>query len=138
MIEFPFEEVHTPRGILLRPKAVVRLTGPSESLNVDFLVDSGADTTVITWEVGQYLGWTVAPLENPYTLGGISGTLPCYLRRVEMEIGGVRFESVVMWALSDDLPNLLGREDVFDRFDIEFRQGERRVLFRSRKRKVRA
>ena len=49
-----------------------------------------------------------------------------------MEIGGVRFHSVVMWALSDDLPNLLGREDVFDRFNIEFRQHERKVLFHPR------
>jgi len=53
MIEFPFEQVNTPRGILHRPRATVRLIGPSESLNVDCLVDSGADTTVLTWEVGQ-------------------------------------------------------------------------------------
>lgn len=129
MIEFPFEEIHTPRGILLRPKATVRLIGPSESLNLECLVDSGADTTVVTWEVGQYLGWTVAPVENPHTLNGISGSLPCYLRKIEMEIGGIRFHSTVMWALSDDLPNLLGREDIFDRFNIEFRQPERKVLF---------
>ena len=129
MIEFPFEVVRTSRGMLARPKAVVRFFGPSRSLTVDCLIDSGADTTVVTWQVGQYLGWTVAPSENPYPLGGISGSLPCYLRRAEMEIGDTRFPATVMWALSDDLPNLLGREDVFDHFDIEFRQRERRICF---------
>jgi len=129
MIEFPFEVVRAPRGRLLRPKAVVRSFGPSRSLTVDFLIDSGADATVVTWQVGQYLGWAVAPSENPYPLGGISGSLPCYRRRVDMDIGGIRFPGTVMWALSDDLPNLLGREDVFDHFDIEFRQRERRIRF---------
>jgi hypothetical protein len=47
-----------------------------------------------------------------------------------MEIGDIRFLSTVMWALSDDLPNLLGREDVFDCFHIEFKQSERRTIFR--------
>ena len=61
MIEFPFEEVDIPRGVLLRPKATVRFIGPSESLHVECLIDSG--------------------------------------------------------------------EDVFDRFNIEFRQLERKVLF---------
>lgn len=129
MTEFPFEEVRTGRGPVLRPKAVVRITGPSASLNVDCLVDSGADTSVLTWEVGQYLGWTVSPAENPVSLGGISGSLPCYVRTAEMDIGGVRFQGTVMWALSDDVPNLLGREDVFDRFDIAFRQHIRKVIF---------
>jgi len=132
MIEFSFETIHTQRGTTLRPKAVVRLIGPSAFLHVDCLVDSGADTSVITWEVGQYLGLTVEASENPYSLGGISGSLPCYLRSIEMEIGTIRFKGTVMWALSDDLPNILGREDVFDRFDIEFKQCDRSVFFRPR------
>lgn len=55
-----------------------------------------------------------------------------------MEIGGIRFPSAVMWALSDDLPNLLGREDVFDRFHIEFRQGECRTIFKPKRKPARA
>jgi hypothetical protein len=35
-----------------------------------------------------------------------------------------------MWALSDDVPNILGRQDVFDRFNIEFRQYDKKVIFR--------
>lgn len=130
MIEFPFEEVRTTRRVLSRPRAVARLIGPVESLLVRFLVDSGADTTVITWETGQFLGLTPAPDESPHSLGGISGSLPCYLRTLEMEIGRIRFVCTVMWALSDDLPNLLGREEVFDLFHIEFRQSESRTIFR--------
>jgi hypothetical protein len=133
MIEFPFETVRTERALILRPRAIVRLFGPVESLLVRFLIDSGADTTVITWETGQVLGFTPSSDESPHSLGGISGSLPCYLRTLEMEIGGTRFPSTVMWALSDDRPNLLGREDVFDRFHIEFRQSERRTIFRPKK-----
>ena len=129
MNEFPFEEVETARGTVLRPRAVVRLIGPAESLLVRFLVDTGADTTLVTWQTGQYLGLVVSPDESPYSLGGISGSLPCYLRNLEVELGDQRFLCPVMWALSDDLPNLLGREVVFDRFHIEFRQSERRIVF---------
>lgn len=138
MIEFPSEEVRTERALILRPRAIVRLFGPAQSLLIRFLVDSGADTTLITWETGQVLGFTPSPDESPYSLGGISGSLPCYLRTIEMEIGDTHFSSAVMWALSDDLPNLLGREDVFDRFHIEFRQSERRTLFKPRRKVARA
>jgi hypothetical protein len=138
MIEFPFETVRTERTLVLRPRAIVRLFGPAESLLVRCLVDSGADTTLITWETGQVLGFTPSLDESPHSLGGISGSLPCYLRTLEMEIGGIQFPSTVMWALSDDLPNLLGREDVFDRFHIEFRQSERRTIFKPRRKMARA
>jgi hypothetical protein len=52
MIGFPFEEVYIPRGSLFRPKAIVIFHGPQNSVNVECLVDSGADTTVVPWQVG--------------------------------------------------------------------------------------
>ena len=129
MIEYPFEEVLTQRGSVYRPKAAVRFYGPAETLLVDCIIDSGADTTVLTWQIGQYLGWTISQSETPVQLGGISGLLPCYLRRIDTEVGTSRFSTNVMWAESDDLPNLLGREDVFDAFNIEFRQSDRVTRF---------
>jgi len=130
MITFPYEEVYGHRGTFLRPKAVVVFHGATQSVSSECLIDSGADVTVVAWQFGQFLGWAPSSSEKPFPLGGISGNLPCYLRQAEMQIGEIRFEATVMWALSDDVPNLLGREDVFDRFDIEFRQRERKTIFR--------
>ena len=129
MIEFPCEEVLTHRGLFYRPKAAVRFYGPAETLLVDCIVDSGADTTVLTWQIGQYLGWTVTGSEMPISLGGISGFLPCYARQIDIEVGTTTFSTNVMWATNDDLPNLLGREGTFDAFNIEFRQSDRVTRF---------
>jgi hypothetical protein len=130
MIDFPFEVVHTPRGPLFRPKAIGIFHGPDNSVSVECLVDSGADTTIIPWQVGQFLGWTVDASDEPCIMGGISGNITCYERLIDIQIGMIRFECTAMWALSDDVPNLLGRQDVFDRFNIEFRQRDKKVIFR--------
>ena len=36
----------------------------------------------------------------------------------------------VGWSLREDVPFLLGRMGVFDRFSIEFREHEEKVVFR--------
>jgi len=132
MIEFPYRPIQGTRDTLYRPRAMVKLSGPSRSLMVDCLVDSGADVSVFSWQVGRALGWfdNMISREQSYTLDGLSGNVACYQRQVEVEIGTILLESTVMWALSDDVPNILGRQDVFDRFNIEFCQSDKKVIFR--------
>lgn len=130
MIDFHFEEVHTPRGPLFRPKAIGIFHGPDNSVSVEFLVDSGADTTIVPWQVGQFLGWSIGASDTPYIMSGVSGNMTCYERHINIQIGMIRFECTAMWALSDDVPNLLGRQDVFDHYNIEFRQRDKKVIFR--------
>ncbi|MHC1611363.1 MAG: hypothetical protein ACXQTW_07215 [Candidatus Methanospirareceae archaeon] len=48
---------------------------------------------------------------------------------VDIRIDDVEFPIDVAWALEEDVPPLLGRTDVFDRFKIMFNQGSRSIIF---------
>jgi hypothetical protein len=93
------------------------------------LVDSGADITVITRSDGNLLGLTIEPGEAPMYLRGFSGHVVAgYRRDVTVTIQGHSFPAPVFWAASDEVHRVLGREGVFDRFDVDIRQADRQIL----------
>ncbi len=65
---------------------------------------------------------------EPFQLRGIGrGALDSYLHKVDVKIGGQTIKMTVAVASVDDiegrsLPVLLGRTDLFDSFDIAFKQ----------------
>ncbi len=46
-----------------------------------------------------------------------------------MKIGEIELESRVAWALIEEAPPLLGRLDIFDRFNIAFKKNEGKIVF---------
>ena len=61
---------------------------------------------------------------------GVGGEIEYVNRTIEMSIGGHSFKAPVAWVIDEtDVPLLLGREVVFDLFDIKFVQAERRIEF---------
>lgn len=134
MIQFPFQSKVSERfGLLLFPVARVLLSHGQKAVAVDMIVDSGADISIVYESLGKYPGFAVKEGEEISTLGGIGGEVPCLYRELGMQIGDISFPSRVAWVLSNRIPPILGRADVFDRFDIEMRQKERITIFREKK-----
>lgn len=102
-------------------------TKDGEDQPIDGLVDSGADFTLIPLSSGTLLGLDVQKGE-PYKLHPIGGGfIDVYLHKVQVAIGGNTSKILVAVASSDEaggrpLPVLLGRTDLFDQYDISFRQ----------------
>jgi hypothetical protein len=97
------------------------------------LVDSGSDISIIGLSNRQSLGFRHAPDDQPTTITGLGGTVEGFRRNVTMTVAGRTFDAPILWAQIDNVPNLLGREVVFDLFDVEFRQADRRVILRWRR-----
>lgn len=103
--------------------------------NIEFattmLVDSGAEVSLIPLKLGQDLGLALADAESTLLADTIGGTVEYVLRNVEMTIDEHSFIAPVAWlqnnAAGEQL--LLGREVVFDKFNIEFRQAEEEIIF---------
>ena len=94
------------------------------------LVDSGADASVISRMAGEFLGFELASGEVISTGSGIGGEADYVLRNVDMKIDGHAFTAPVMWLQTTDFPEmLLGRQVVFDKFNIEFRQADEQIIF---------
>ncbi len=102
----------------------------NQSRPVKMLVDSGADFSLITKQLGLDLGYTTALGEVPGKAEGIGGSINYLLRNVEITIDAYTFTAPVAWVQSDECEELiLGREVVFDRFNIEFRQADEEIIF---------
>jgi len=129
MVQFEFRPFLTSRlGLVHRPYATVTLRYESHSVVDEFLVDAGADITLIPKRIGNILHLPVASRKEVFPLGG-RGFLPVVHREVVLEIGNYRLGVRIAWAQSERAPLLLGRTDVFDFFRITFDQTDRITTF---------
>ncbi|MCC5627132.1 retropepsin-like domain-containing protein [Nostoc sphaeroides] len=99
--------------------------------NTTMLVDSGAELSLISLKVGQDLGYALADSESTLLAETIGGRVEYVLRNVEMTIDEHNFITPVAWLQTNTGGEqlLLGREVVFDKFNIEFRQAEEQIIF---------
>jgi Aspartyl protease len=124
----------TIRSRLWRPTIDVDITTTSGKRDFNFLVDSGADFSLIGYEMGKSLGFS--KYEDELLLegeGAGGGKIQYLLRQVKMTIEGHTFKVKVAWMLDEAYEEgLLGRDTVFDLFDIEFKQADEQILFKWR------
>lgn len=110
-------------GIVYRPIAKVGLRDASgELFELSMLVDSGADITILSKRIGDIMGVDVEQGETK-VFRGIVGEMIAYVHKIPLSINGKEVETRVAFALSE-VPNLLGRLDIFKNFEISFRKEE--------------
>ncbi len=131
MVSFKYRTEKT--GILgektIRPIATVFLKGKDGVWQkFEPYIDSGADVSLISLSTGALLG--LNPDEGvKNNLGGISGGVPVIYTKVMMRIADLEFEARVAWAQIHGAPPLLGRADVFNKFNITFKEKSGEVTF---------
>ena len=89
---------------------------------LSMLVDSGADISILSKRIGDIMGLDVEQGEAKI-FRGIVGELMAYVHEIPLFINGKEVETRVAFALSE-VPNLLGRLDIFKNFEISFRKEE--------------
>ena len=77
---------------------------------------------------GKLLGFKLDE-EKVEEIGGIRGSVLVIYVKSRLRIGTKEFLAKVAWSLIENVPPLLGRADVFDRFIATFRQREKVVIF---------
>jgi len=103
------------------------------SERVEMLVDSGAELSLITKQLGEDLGCNRTAGESISKAEGVGGSSEYLLRDIEIELDGHTFTAPVAWTQTDFCDDiLLGREVVFDLFDREFKQAEEMIIFKGR------
>ena len=114
-----------------QPNYHVILRSPHQEMTATMLVDSGAELSLISWKLGRELGLNIAESETSLKAQTIGGTVEYVTRNLEMTIDDRTFVAPVAWLQSDVGGDqlLLGREVVFDKFNIEFRQADKQIIF---------
>ena len=110
--------------------ATVTLRGSTESLSLKMLIDSGADISIISFVIGEYLGFHKMAGEPELNIYQGGRLVSCFIRQVETTIGDFNFQAPVAWAQIVDSTKVLGRYGVFKHFSIEFRESELKTIFR--------
>ena len=120
------------REDLWEPVYLVNLqTNHGEIQDCEMLIDSGADISLIPFHTGRSLGLSRSDEEILSFAQGIGGEVSYLLRRICLVIDGHPVSAMVAWCQDEDIEDMIvGRQDVFDAFHIEFRQSERRIIFK--------
>lgn len=124
-MRFPYIKLPGPdsqKPWFSRPLIPVRVYGPSSSLPLRALVDSGADRALFHESIGRELGLDVrsGTVENFY---GIEGRrVPVFLHRIRLSVDGLpgEIELVAGFTESAGVHALLGQEGFFDAYRISF------------------
>ncbi|MBM3243189.1 hypothetical protein FJZ31_43570 [Candidatus Poribacteria bacterium] len=130
MIEFDDRQERLRTGeIIFRPVAKVYLLRfENEWIAEYFYVDSGADYTLIPYRMGRFLSLERIASEVK-EIGGIGGFIGIRFAVVPMKIENHQFNCTIAWAQIERVPFLLGRENVFEHFDITFQQKNKKIIF---------
>ena len=97
----------------------------------EMLIDSGADISLIPFDTGRLLGLSRSDEEILSFAQGVGGEVSYLLRRICLTIDGHSVSTMVAWCQDEEIEDMIvGRQDVFDAFHIEFRQSERRIIFK--------
>jgi Aspartyl protease/Family of unknown function (DUF5678) len=116
------------------PYYLVELSFHKQKIEIPMLIDSGADGSLIDYQTGIDLGLNVADGELQHEAQGIGGGKITYVwRSIQIAIEGNVIIAPVAWIISGEKQeNIIGRQVVFDAWDIEFRQADEQIAFRFR------
>lgn len=123
MIEYHWrEEMSESFGRILRPVAEIHVRDKNNvSRALTLYIDSGADVSILTRSYGELFGHNVTK-GRKLVLKGIGNLhLAAYLHKTKLLIGKHEIDAEVAIAENDDVPNVLGRRDIFNLFEIQFK-----------------
>ena len=125
-IRFPYTLVRGRR----EPIIALGLKLPNGWQRVDFYVDSGAAYSIVATQLATAVGFDFKQGQRATIQVGDGHCLPAYLHRLPLQIGPKVIQARIGFAEQYGLHfNLLGRLDVFDKFNISFREREGVVIF---------
>lgn len=130
MIVFRYKEEFGRNGeVIKRPVADVFLKGKNGNW-IEFhpYIDSGADITLIPLSLGKLIGLKLDKSKID-KIGGISGSVPISHHKINLKIGGFILTGKIGWARIEEVPPLLGRENIFDFFNVTFKQKDSIIMF---------
>lgn len=124
-MKFPYVKIPTSdprRKWISRPIIPVTLFGSEQSVNIDALIDSGADKCLFHNEIGREIGLEVEKGMKE-TFSGIAGKeISAFIHKIQLQIKGIE-KTIEISAGFTDAPGvfaILGQEGFFDNFRIKF------------------
>lgn len=127
---FKYVKELTKRGTIHRSIAHVHLQSKEGGWFLFYpYVDSGADVSLFTRSDADLLNLELREGEYRPIMGIGRVMLPTYIHKVHMKIGDLQFNANVAFANSDEVPRLIGRKTIFQKFKITFDEANLQTVF---------
>ena len=128
MLTFPYRYKRIDYGQVFNPIVLLPIKASWGWQDLWFLVDSGADTTMIPLALAKKLGLPYQ--QTPTKLFGIgSQALSAFPGEIILKLGNAEIRTRSYFVSTSDSTILLGRLDIFDRFSVTFDKRSQEVVF---------
>jgi len=128
-IEFPLSTKKTSLGTIFNPVIPVKILTPKGFVTFQFLLDSGADFTLLPKHVADLVGIDLRNAPSTKTFGVEGKGVRVFVGSVTIKIGHEILKIRAFFSERDDAPFLLGRMDLFNKFKIEFDPKRKKIRF---------
>lgn len=131
-IKFPLSPIRSETGLVPEPIIPIGIWTPNGLKLYDFLVDSGADLTLLPKGLSSGLGINLKRCSISQTQGVEGGGIKIYHSKIKICIGQWNHTIRCAFAEHDQIPPLLGRLDVFSKYNITFHAGKNCIIFQNK------
>ena len=134
MTRFRYRPERSHLGTIYRPGATVILEHKKIVTELALYIDSGADISIIPYRFGKALRLEQTSKDRIRRIKGIAGrSVPYVVKRLTFVFGRRKISARVAWPMTEEVPLLLGRMDVFDKFRITFDETKKVIDFHEHK-----
>ena len=128
-MEFPYQKESSALfGEILRPLIEFQIKTKIGWIPVMGYLDSGADMTLLPLSFAKALGIKIEDEEVKEIKGIGDSAVSVIIKEIDMKISDVNLKANIGIALIEDVPYLLGRKDVFNKFRIIFEEYNERII----------
>jgi len=127
-MEFPLSEKPTRFGRLPDPKIPVILHTLQGLVRVNFLLDTGADFTMLPKHLAAEMGIDLTHCPTDRSVGIEGRGIRVHLSPITVNIGPHQLTLRCLFAEREGIPYILGRADLFDHFSVTFDNRRKRIV----------
>ena len=128
-MEFPYQKEKSKLfGEILRPLIEFEIKTNIGWIPAMGYLDSGADITLLPLSFAKVLGIKIEDEEVKEIRGIGDSAVSVIIKEVEIKIVDVKLKVNVGIALIEEVPYLVGRKDIFNKFKITFEEYNERIL----------
>jgi hypothetical protein len=129
-IEFPYRYKESPFGRLPDPLATIFVCTWYGWRPFDFLVDSGADVTMVPKSLAEWVGVDLKKLPRLRSYGVEGKGVQAHHGSLRIRVSKDEFTIPCLFSSQERTPLLLGRAGLFNRFTIVFDNKLKSIHFR--------
>ncbi|MCR4263621.1 MAG: aspartyl protease family protein [Candidatus Roizmanbacteria bacterium] len=130
--EFPYRFLKfEDGGEVPYPIIIAKLNTTLGKQSYSFILDTGADITTLPHYMISLLGMDKKKLEKSESTG-IGGKTQTFNGKTDIIIGKLTFSIPVVFVMNNAIPFLLGKEGIFDRFNIVLDNDRNRTVLHVR------